>query len=426
MLYPITRPLAKITLSLFFRELYFSHAERIPKDKAVILAANHPTAFLEPCILACWLDTPIYFMVRGDIFSKKWANWILRDLHMIPVYRKKDGGLKQVRQNHQSLDEATAVLCRKKPLLVMAEGGTNGDRQLKPIQKGVARLALKTQSEFPDLAVQVVPVGVNYSKVDGFREIALFDFGEAMPVETYLEAYKDNPNLGIRMLTDDLATALRGLVIQVDKPERSKLTETFLEMAKNSRPYRFRLFYQRTDQILEADRVLSRHLGERSPSDFEALETAMEQYQVLLEENQVGDLGLGQVGKIGFPTLLKLLLLALPAFAGLLLHLLPGYLAFRIAQRRVRRKEYWSSIVAGTGMLFFFLYYVLLLVLALLFLGLKGLLAWLLVPLCGLAGIWWYEASRRWLAVRRVFQLPQQVRSILLEDRRQLFRQVNN
>ncbi|MCB0641570.1 MAG: 1-acyl-sn-glycerol-3-phosphate acyltransferase, partial [Phaeodactylibacter sp.] len=153
MLYPITRPLAKLTLSLFFRELYFSHAERIPKDKAVILAANHPTAFLEPCILACWLEMPIYFMVRGDIFSKHWANRILRDLHMIPVFRKKDGGLKQVRQNHQSLDEATRVLCKKSPLLVMAEGGTNGERRLKPLQKGVARLALKTHHEFPELDV---------------------------------------------------------------------------------------------------------------------------------------------------------------------------------------------------------------------------------------------------------------------------------
>ncbi|MBK6903255.1 MAG: hypothetical protein IPH04_10715 [Saprospirales bacterium] len=69
MLYPITRPLAKIALSVFFRKLYLSGLENIDWEKPVILAANHPTAFIEPCILACWLPKPLHFMVRGDFFS---------------------------------------------------------------------------------------------------------------------------------------------------------------------------------------------------------------------------------------------------------------------------------------------------------------------------------------------------------------------
>lgn len=32
--------------------------ENLDWEKPLILAANHPTAFIEPCILACWLPKP--------------------------------------------------------------------------------------------------------------------------------------------------------------------------------------------------------------------------------------------------------------------------------------------------------------------------------------------------------------------------------
>ena len=424
MLYPLTRPLAKITLSLFFRDLYFSNADRIPKDKAVILAANHPTAFLEPCILACWLEMPIYFVVRGDLFSKPWANRILRDLHMIPVYRKKDGGLSKVKRNHKSLEEAGRILHKKHPLLVMAEGGTNGSRSLNPIQKGAARLALKTLLEDPDLDVQIVPVGVNYSKVDGFREIAMFDFGHPISASDFKDLYEENPNKGIKELTDELGQNLKSLVIQVEQPKRLAATEFFLKLLQNSRKYRFVPFYQKPSSALVEERTLSQNVNKLSTEAYEDLEDKLEFYQGLLRENKVRDLGLGQTGKVGFRALLGLLIFMIPALLGLALHVLPAILSFSIAQKKVKRKEYWSSIVAGTGMVFFTLYYLILLLVFLLSLGVKGLLAFLCIPICGLVGLWWYEMGDRWLAVRRVFQLPQAVRKILLEEREFLLSQV--
>ncbi|MBK8490844.1 MAG: 1-acyl-sn-glycerol-3-phosphate acyltransferase [Saprospirales bacterium] len=93
MLYPITRPLAKIALSVFFRKLFLSGMENVDWNKPVILAANHPSAFIEPCILACWLPKPLHFMVRGDLFLKPVSNWVLRDLNMIPMFRMSDAGV---------------------------------------------------------------------------------------------------------------------------------------------------------------------------------------------------------------------------------------------------------------------------------------------------------------------------------------------
>ena len=70
MIYSFVRPIAAYALKIFFRKIYFTNRDRIPKGKPLILAINHPTAFIEPCILACFLPIKLHFLVRGDLFKK--------------------------------------------------------------------------------------------------------------------------------------------------------------------------------------------------------------------------------------------------------------------------------------------------------------------------------------------------------------------
>lgn len=419
MLYPITRPLAKITLSVFFRKIYFSNSERVARDKPVILAANHPTAFLEPCILACWLDQPIHFLVRGDVFEKSWANWMLRDLHMIPIYRKKDGGFRKLRRNFDTLEEAVGVLGQARPLLVMAEGGTNGSRCLSPLQKGVARLAFMTQEAYPGLEVEVVPVGVNYSKLVGFREQVAIDFGEPMKVRDFMPDYLENPNKGIRLLTQALKEHLEEHLVQI-QPAREATTEYLLEMQRNQARMAFWPFSSGDDQPLRQARTLANRVQALSDNRFEALQAGLGQYQRILQENRVSDLGIGQVGQLSGLWMVPLLLLALPGALGWLVHLPPALMAGAIANKKVKRQEYWSSIVAGTGMLFFLLYYLVILLFSLVILGLKGLIFVLSLPVLGLIHLWWSGTWKRWVAVRRFFVLPEAVRHLLFQHRSEL------
>ncbi|MDV7396027.1 1-acyl-sn-glycerol-3-phosphate acyltransferase, partial [Arthrospira platensis SPKY1] len=137
--------------------------------KPVILAANHPTAFIEPCILACWVPKPLHFMVRGDLFLKPLSNWVLRDFNMIPMFRIGDAGVAGVKANYRSVEEASQVLHTHHPVLILAEGSTAHEKRLRPLQKGTARIALGTEDQRPDLGIQLVPVGVNYTYADRFR-----------------------------------------------------------------------------------------------------------------------------------------------------------------------------------------------------------------------------------------------------------------
>jgi 1-acyl-sn-glycerol-3-phosphate acyltransferase len=153
MLYPLTRPLARITLSVFYRRIYWINANRLPRDRPVILASNHPTAFIEPCIFACWLDRPLHFIVRGNLFRKAWAARLLRDLHMIPVYRKKDGGMEEIKKNFSSLAEAEQVLLQNRTLHILAEGHTVHEKRLRPLRKGAARLGTPCDRSCPGLRI---------------------------------------------------------------------------------------------------------------------------------------------------------------------------------------------------------------------------------------------------------------------------------
>jgi glycerol-3-phosphate O-acyltransferase/dihydroxyacetone phosphate acyltransferase len=124
MLYAFVRPLAKIGISIFFRRIYLTHTENIPKNKPVILACNHPTAFLEPCILACFLDRPLYYLVRGDYFDKPIYNFLLRALHMLPVYRRRDGDYSRIKDNFATFDACFDTLKKNKTLTIYPEGRT--------------------------------------------------------------------------------------------------------------------------------------------------------------------------------------------------------------------------------------------------------------------------------------------------------------
>ena len=102
MLYYFIRPFAKLTFQMLYRNVRFSGMEHIPKGVPIIFATNHPSAFLEPCLMATWLPRSLSFIVRGDLFKTKFKRLLLASMHLVPMFRVKDGGL-----NALDLDSAS-------------------------------------------------------------------------------------------------------------------------------------------------------------------------------------------------------------------------------------------------------------------------------------------------------------------------------
>ena len=79
-------------LSVFFRRFWhifdftLGHPERVPADGPVIFAANHQS-FWDVPLLATYVDRPISFMAKEELFKVPVFGSIIRKLHAFPVRR---------------------------------------------------------------------------------------------------------------------------------------------------------------------------------------------------------------------------------------------------------------------------------------------------------------------------------------------------
>jgi 1-acyl-sn-glycerol-3-phosphate acyltransferase len=236
MLYFFIRPFARLTFQMLYRNVRFKGLEHIPNGVPVIFATNHPSAFLEPCLMATWLPRPLSFIVRGDLFKKKFARMLLASLHLVPMFRVKDGGLNVVKNNFESIRYVVEYLLKKKWLMILAEGHITPVRRMGKMKKGTARIAFGTLDKRPNCGLRIVPVGVNFSNQDKLGTEVHFTIGESIRVADFYDSYQEHNNRGIVELTKEIGSSLQKLLIQIPNPEDDQLTEAVLDIHNKLNP----------------------------------------------------------------------------------------------------------------------------------------------------------------------------------------------
>lgn len=356
MLYSLVRPLAALALKVFFRKIYLSNIHRIPKDKPIVLAANHPSAFLEPCILACFLDRPIYFLVRGDIFVKPFYIKILRALNMVPVYRLKDGGYQNLKNNFATFEYCYAALKEQKTIMILAEGRTIHEKRLRPLQKGTARIVFGAYDIFPDMEeVQVIPVGVNYTYADQPRSEAMIDFGEPIHSRKYWKVGETNASQAISDLTEELRKRLEQNVIIIEREEDELLTEQLFELYRSENRDNTWPVISHDPGRLFAEKAIANFVNHLKPEQRAGLETQVNAYFHKLRSLKVQDASIAEKQTFGWR--LPLLILGfMPFLAGYLWNYPPIRLAKYITDTRVKSIEFYSSVQIVVTMVLYLLY----------------------------------------------------------------------
>ncbi len=419
MLYRITRPFATIAFYVCFRKIHMSHVERIPWDKPVILAANHPSAFLEPCLLACWLPKPLYFLARGNLFDHPVFAAMLRSWHLVPIYRAEESGLQAVRQNFRSFETCYRTLQEGKPVMILAEGRTAHEKRLRPLKKGTARLAFGALQFDPSLDLHVVPVGVNYTNSLRWRTEAMIDFGEPIRVRDYLAMYEQHPNKAMTAFTEELRRRLEPRVIIIEDPADDAWVETLLEMDRHNRGMSIWPPSDRNSEPLWREKAITSRINALPTDEKQALRQRVEEWQSELARHGVTDLGVAQPGWYRGAVRAALALSWLPAMVGRLFHYLPFRLGKYISDTRVVRPEFKLSVALGVVLGATLLWYLLWSV----GLGLaRGLAAvvwcWLLGALTALAAVWRGDL-RSWYQQAKAFRkLPESVQERLRRHRK--------
>lgn len=227
MFYYVLKIWANLSFRLYFKRIFLSGVEHIPKDDATLFIVNHPNSFMEACLVASFQHRALHFLVRGDMFEKKWLKPILRWTNQIPIFRFKDG-FSKLKQNKSTFDESFKVLKEGKALLIFPEASTQMVRFLRPLQKGAARLAIGSVEEYRVDKLFVVPTGVYYEKPTKTRSDVILKFGKPLEMNAWLATVSPQADK-LTELTEVFQNMLQEVMISIRPDQDSNAFEDLVE-----------------------------------------------------------------------------------------------------------------------------------------------------------------------------------------------------
>jgi 1-acyl-sn-glycerol-3-phosphate acyltransferase len=366
-LYNFIKPVAALAVRTYFKKIYFHNEDVIPSDKPVIIACNHPTAFLDPIILGAFLKHSIYFMVRGDVFKKPFFRKILEDLRMIPIYRLKDG-LANVKSNFDIFEYVSRLLSENEHVVYFAEGGCTQEKRLRPIQKGTARQAFHAIEKYGELDIHICPVTVNYGLKTQVRDVAKFDFGAPIRVLDFLPTYRENPNKAIKDITQEIENRLRALIVHIENDDDRPFVEQIQELQSNN--INDALFPIKDNNIipLRYDRLIANNANKMEIEAKNNLKIDVFKYFDKLKKLGVSDFGVLHKDFNNVKTGITLVLGFFPHLIGKII-LYPCWIYGKItADKKVglgKNVEFYSSVRFGVSSLMFLFFYIALIISAL-------------------------------------------------------------
>lgn len=211
--YFLLRGYVALALRFFYRRWQISGKENIPKDAAIIFVANHQNAFQDALVVTCGINEAPWFLTRANVFKSRMARTIFHALHMMPVYRFRDG-MSGLRNNEASMRLSMDILNKRWAILLFGEGDQNMQWTLRSMQKGFARIAWAVQQENNwKLPLFIVPVGLQYEHYYNFRSRMLVNYGRAIPIDGSYQHMEEREFLNI--VLDQVRQALKPLMLDI-------------------------------------------------------------------------------------------------------------------------------------------------------------------------------------------------------------------
>jgi 1-acyl-sn-glycerol-3-phosphate acyltransferase len=395
--YQLLYNFAEIYHRFYYRRFKVINREKIPKKSPVIFAINHQNALMDALAVIFAVRSQKVFMARADIFRKKWIARMLYFIKILPAYRIRDG-FHSVDQNKGVFKEVIQVLEHNRHFCILPEGNHFGEKRLRPLQKGAARLAfLAEEANDFKLGLSIVPVGLDYSNYYTAGSDLLVTFGDPIPVARYRELYIENPLLAISQLRDDIATGLRKVMIDISSEKHYKTIFSAIEIygavelkkqgLKKSLRNNFSVKKQLSEEItayfLENEAV------------YQAVHSEIHSYHKKIRDYKIRDWVVARQGINPFSwfieSLITLLLLPVHLY-GMILNYLPYRLPIYLA-RKIKDRHFLSSIRFALGMIFFYVWYPLLIIASIfIFHNILLNLAFIIsLPLTGIFSFYYYK-----------------------------------
>ncbi|MEO6961415.1 MAG: 1-acyl-sn-glycerol-3-phosphate acyltransferase [Puia sp.] len=369
-MYYLLRIFVWLGLKIFCRNIQVNKPELFKTKGPLVLASNHPNAFLDAIILGSLFHQPVHFLARGDAFGKPLMRKLLNALQLIPIYRLTEGK-ENLNLNELSFIKCQQILSAGGIVLIFAEGLSFNQWMLRPIKKGVARIALTAmQHEGLSSSVRILPVSLNYNSFESLNKTLIIHFGDMISAKDLSPGYPETKKM--HQFNGLLSGRISAGMLQSDN--QTRIVQTLIS---NHR--------QRPVPHLK---IIQSHLNAKTGQD------------IFRKLNMPGTIA-GSSFSFFFHVLILLILL-LPAAAGWILHV-PLYLPLKlIIRRKTKGNGFFDSIMFCALMISYPIYWLLLNIL------IQPLpidewigLSLLFMPLLGWISLYWKENSlQAWNYIR--------------------------
>ena len=393
----------------YYGEIIVIGKENIPADSPVIFAPNHTNALMDAIAVHAVVpySLPLIFLARADIFRNKTAARFLRYAKIMPAFRMRDG-IENLGKNSEIFDMCVEILDNNNALGIMPEGNQEVERKLRPLVKGIFRIAFAAQQKHGiNPAVKIVPVGLDFGDIIKSNKHIIIQIGKPIEVSDYMELYSENPVLATNAIKDKLRTDLIDLSLNLDSKENYECFESAVKITEKAM----------LDDLKLADNTLNRFKARQKIAE-KLINIEDENTDIILKinalcidlEKEMVHLGLKPVAlKRKESSLMAIILEGLfllfltPVFVtGFLLNFLPFFSPVYIRKNvfKAQFEGFFSSLQFGLGIITFPVFYTIQTLLFGLISGLSGL--WIAAfffaqfPL-GKLSLLIYKRFRKWI-----------------------------
>jgi 1-acyl-sn-glycerol-3-phosphate acyltransferase len=171
-----------LVLPFYFRRIQVFGRENIPTSGPVLLAPTHRSrwdALMLPFAAGkAVTGRNLRFMVTNDEV-KGIQGWFIRRLGGFAVDTRRPGV--------GSLRHSIELLENGEMMVIFPEGNIFRDRTVQPLKAGFARLAIQAEAAKDGLEVQVLPIGIAYSRaMVPWRSTVQIHIGKPLAVRSFM------------------------------------------------------------------------------------------------------------------------------------------------------------------------------------------------------------------------------------------------
>ncbi len=351
----------------FYGEFIVNGKDNLPaNDSAVIFAPNHLNALMDALAVSSLMPPrkAVVYLARADFFANKTLAKIMDFAKIMPAFRMRDG-FENLGRNNQVFHKCIEVMRFGHAVCLMPEGGQGEERKIRPLVKGISRLAFEAQQEFGnDKKVKIVPVGIYLSDLIKTGKQIIINIGKPIDVQSYMDDYSKNQAIALNNIKNELHQKLSDLTLDLATSENYETFETitdimaeeYVETTEKKNPT-----YEKFKLRQQAAKTLAK-IEKDDPELMSDLSRLTSNYQALLKKLHFKSSIFSQLKSDETSTLRFLsLLITLPiALFGFLTNFLPTFVPVWIRKAvTIEYSGFHSSIQFGLGMILFPVFYIL-------------------------------------------------------------------